>query len=140
MLLLKPLIQFVMLLWYLCVKIPSPDIFIVQNPPSVPTLVAVKWASWLRNSSFVIDWHNFGYTLLGMSLGRNSRFVSLYKWFEKHYGKMADASLCVTKAMQHELAQNWGINATVLYDQPPDFFHPASLEERHKFIVVLQIE
>jgi beta-1,4-mannosyltransferase len=45
---------------------------------------------------------------------------------------MADASLCVTKAMQHELAQNWGINATVLYDQPPDFFHPTSLEERHK--------
>jgi len=29
--------------------------------------------------------------------------------FEKHYGNMADASLCVTKAMQHELAQNWGI-------------------------------
>jgi hypothetical protein len=53
----------------------------VQNPPSVPTLVAVKWASWFRNSSFVIDWHNFGYTLLGLSLGRNSRFVSLYKWY-----------------------------------------------------------
>ncbi|KAK7334995.1 hypothetical protein VNO80_26764 [Phaseolus coccineus] len=132
MLLLKPLVQFLMLLWFLCVKIPSPDVFIVQNPPSVPTLVAVKWASWLRNSSFVIDWHNFGYTLLALSLGRNSHFVSLYKWFEKHYGNMADASLCVTKAMQHELAQNWGINATVLYDQPPDIFHPASLEERHK--------
>lgn len=29
--------------------------------------------------------------------------------FEKRYGKMADGSLCVTKAMQHELAQNWGI-------------------------------
>ncbi|KAH1237474.1 UDP-glycosyltransferase TURAN [Glycine max] len=90
---------------------PSIHIY-VMNPPSVPTLVAVKWASWLRNSSFVIDWHNFG--------------------FEKHYGKMADASLCVTKAMLHELAQNWGINATVLYDLPPDMFHPSSLEERHK--------
>ncbi|XP_019433857.1 PREDICTED: UDP-glycosyltransferase TURAN isoform X1 [Lupinus angustifolius] len=132
MLLLKPLVQIFMLLYFLCVKITSPDVFIVQNPPSVPTLVAVKWASWLRNSSFVIDWHNFGYTLLALSLGRNSHFVSLYKWFEKHYGKMADASLCVTRAMQHELAQNWGINATVLYDQPPQFFHPASLEERHK--------
>ncbi|XP_054815088.1 UDP-glycosyltransferase TURAN isoform X1 [Prosopis cineraria] len=132
MLVLKPLVQFCMLLWFLCIKIPKPDIFIVQNPPSVPTLVAVKWASWLRHSSFVIDWHNFGYTLLGLSLGRNSYFVSVYKWFENHYGKMADASLCVTRAMQHELDQNWGIKATVLYDQPPDFFHPASLEERHK--------
>ncbi|XP_020974009.1 UDP-glycosyltransferase TURAN isoform X2 [Arachis ipaensis] len=139
-LLLKPLVQFFTLLWFLCIKVPSPDIFIVQNPPSVPTLVAVKWASWLRNSSFVVDWHNFGYTLLGLSLGRNSHFVSLYKWFEKHYGKMADASLCVTRAMQHELAQNWGINATVLYDQPPDFFHPTSLEERHKLFCRLNKE
>ncbi|GFZ12270.1 UDP-Glycosyltransferase superfamily protein [Actinidia rufa] len=96
MLLVKPLIQFLMLLWFLCVKIPAPDVFIVQNSPSVPTLVAVKWASWLR--------------------------------FEKHYGKMANGSLCVTKAMQHELAQNWGIKtpdedfgilleAAVMYDR-----------------------
>ncbi|XP_042498789.1 UDP-glycosyltransferase TURAN [Macadamia integrifolia] len=132
MLLLKPLIQFFMLLWFLCVKIPSPDVFIVQNPPSVPTLVAVKWASRLRRSAFVVDWHNFGYTLLGLSLGRSSHFVAAYKWFEKHYGKMANGSLCVTKAMQHELAQNWEINATVLYDQPPEFFRPASLQEKHE--------
>ncbi|KAK4594568.1 hypothetical protein RGQ29_018307 [Quercus rubra] len=132
MLLLKPIIQFFVLLWFLCLKIPSPDVFIVQNPPSVPTLVAVRWASSLRNSAFIIDWHNFGYTLLGLSLGRNSRFVSVYRWIENRYGKMADGSLCVTKAMQHELAQNWGINATVLYDQPPEFFHPTSLEEKHK--------
>nr|DAD41532.1 TPA_asm: hypothetical protein HUJ06_015855 [Nelumbo nucifera] len=30
MLLLKPLFQFFMLLWFLCVKIPSPDVFLVQ--------------------------------------------------------------------------------------------------------------
>lgn len=35
MLLLKPLIQFFMLLWFLCVKIPSPDVFIVQVSPHV---------------------------------------------------------------------------------------------------------
>ncbi|KAI3764749.1 hypothetical protein L2E82_14763 [Cichorium intybus] len=46
------------------------------NPPSVPTLVAVrnnfsccKMGSWLRRSSFIIDWHNFGYSLLALSLG-----------------------------------------------------------------------
>ncbi|KAK1588231.1 hypothetical protein Q3G72_021167 [Acer saccharum] len=132
LLLLKPLIQFFTLLWYLCVKISSPDVFIVQNPPSVPTLVAVKWASSLRKSAFVVDWHNFGYTLLSLSLGRSSPFVSVYHWFEKYYGKMADGSLCVTRAMQHDLAQNWGIKAAVLYDQPPEFFHPTSLEEKHQ--------
>lgn len=131
-LLFKALFQFFTLFWFLCVKIPSPDVFIVQNPPSVPTLVAVKWASWLRNSAFIVDWHNFGYTLLGLSLGRSSRFVALYHWFEKYYGKAANGSLCVTRAMQHELAQNWGIKATVLYDQPPEFFRPTPMEEKHK--------
>ncbi|KAM6542741.1 hypothetical protein CsatB_007188 [Cannabis sativa] len=131
-LLIKPLIQFFMLLWFLCFKIAAPDVFLVQNPPSVPTLIAVKWASWLRGSVFIIDWHNFGYTLLALSLGRSSRFVALYRWFERYYGKMANGSLCVTRAMQHELAQNWSIKASVLYDQPPEFFHPATLEEKHK--------
>ncbi|XP_028106929.1 uncharacterized protein LOC114305972 [Camellia sinensis] len=91
------------------------------NPPSVPTLVAVKWASWLRRFAFIVDWHNLGYTLLALSLGRSSVFVAIYHWFEKHFEKMANGSLCATKAMQHELAQNWGINAAVLYDQPPEF-------------------
>ncbi|XVE83368.1 hypothetical protein DITRI_Ditri16bG0083600 [Diplodiscus trichospermus] len=132
LLLLKPVIQFIMLLWFLCIKVPPPDAFIVQNPPSVPTLVAVKWASSLRQSAFIVDWHNFGYTLLGLSVGRSSLFVSIYHWLEKRYGQMANGSLCVTRAMQHELAQNWGINATVLYDQPPEFFRPTLLEEKHK--------
>lgn len=30
LLIFKPLVQFLMLLWYLCVKIPAPDVFIVQ--------------------------------------------------------------------------------------------------------------
>ncbi|KAF5729207.1 chitobiosyldiphosphodolichol beta-mannosyltransferase-like isoform X7 [Tripterygium wilfordii] len=128
MLLLKPLFQFLMLLWFLCIKIPAPDVFLVQNPPSIPTLVAVKWASWLRNARFIVDWHNFGYTLLALSLGRSGRFVALYRWFERRYGKMANGALCVTRAMQHELTQNWGIKtpdedfsilleAAVMYDR-----------------------
>ncbi|KAH9688350.1 UDP-glycosyltransferase TURAN [Citrus sinensis] len=118
LLLLKPLIQFFMLLWFLCVKIASPDVFLVQNPPSVPTLVAVKWASSLRRSAFIVDWHNFGYTLLSLSLGRRSHFVSIYRWIEKYYGKMANGCLCVTQAMQHELAQNWGIKLNKILHQP----------------------
>ncbi|XP_010531979.1 PREDICTED: UDP-glycosyltransferase TURAN isoform X2 [Tarenaya hassleriana] len=137
-LLLKAIIQFTMLLWYLCVKIPAPDVFLVQNPPSVPTLVSVKWASSLRRAAFVVDWHNFGYTLLALSLGRNNLLVSLYRWFEKRYGKMATGSLCVTKAMQHELDQNWGVRARVLYDQPPEFFRVASLEEKHSLFCRLK--
>ncbi|GER33621.1 chitobiosyldiphosphodolicholbeta-mannosyltransferase, partial [Striga asiatica] len=108
--------------------------FILQNPPSVPTLVAVKCASWIRKSTFIVDWHNFGYTLLALSLGRNSLFVAMYRWIEKKFGTMAHGSLCVTRAMQHELSHNWGIKATVLYDQPPEFFRPASLVEKHNVV------
>ncbi|MFQ6630481.1 hypothetical protein Gotur_008662 [Gossypium turneri] len=80
-----------------------------ENPPSVPTLVVVKWASSLRKSAFIIDLHNFRYTLLGLSVGRSSPFVSIYRWFEKRYEQIANGSLCVTREMQLELAQNWGI-------------------------------
>ncbi|KAB2011205.1 hypothetical protein ES319_D09G004900v1, partial [Gossypium barbadense] len=131
MLLLKPIIQFVILLWFLCFKVLPPDAFIVQNPPSIPTLMAVKWVSSLRKSAFIVDWHNFGYTLLGLSVGRSSPFVSIYCWFEKRYGQIANGSLCVTREMQLELAQNWGNRATVLYDQPHEFFCPTSLQEKH---------
>ncbi|KHG05335.1 Chitobiosyldiphosphodolichol beta-mannosyltransferase [Gossypium arboreum] len=58
-------------------------------------------------------------------------FKSLLR-FEKRYGQMANGSLCVTRTLQHELGQNWGIRATVLYDQPPEFFCPTSLQEKHK--------
>uniref|UniRef100_A0A0E0GHQ8 Glycosyltransferase subfamily 4-like N-terminal domain-containing protein n=1 Tax=Oryza nivara TaxID=4536 RepID=A0A0E0GHQ8_ORYNI len=109
-LLLKAAIQFIILIWYLCFKIPRPDVFIVQNPPSVPTLAAVKLASWLRGAKFIVDWHNFGYTLLGLSHGRSHIIVKIYFWFEKHFGRMADGAFCVTKAMKHELDQKWGIN------------------------------
>uniref|UniRef100_A0A0D9VQ98 Glycosyltransferase subfamily 4-like N-terminal domain-containing protein n=1 Tax=Leersia perrieri TaxID=77586 RepID=A0A0D9VQ98_9ORYZ len=108
-LLLKASIQLTMLIWYLCFKIPCPDVFIVQNPPSVPTLAAVKLASWIRGAKFIVDWHNFGYTLLGLSHGRSHIIVKIYFWFEKHFGRMADGAFCVTKAMRHELDQNWGI-------------------------------
>lgn len=57
------------------------QVFLLQNPPSVPTLIAVKWASILKRSAFIIDWHNFGHTLLALSLGRNSSFVAVYRWY-----------------------------------------------------------
>lgn len=157
-----------------------------QNPPSIPLLTVVRLACWIRKAAFVIDWHNFGYTILALSLGSSHPLVKIYFWclshlfksfvalhyitlilcsfiffffktlfctwvsshgrrlyaycslrcillqcqilkgsrmfccklhdaqaiihrYERGYGKMANGHLCVTKAMQHELAQNWGI-------------------------------
>jgi beta-1,4-mannosyltransferase len=106
---LKLVIQFMTLLWVLCVQISAPDFFLVQNPPSIPLLTVVRLACWIRKAAFVIDWHNFGYTILALSLGSSHPLVKIYFWYERGYGKMANGHLCVTKAMQHELAQNWDI-------------------------------
>ncbi|KAG6545369.1 hypothetical protein Mapa_013218 [Marchantia paleacea] len=130
----KVIIQFITLLWVLLRQIPAPDVFLVQNPPSIPTLTVVKWACWIRKAGFIIDWHNFGYTLLGLNLGSSHPVVQIHFWFEQRYGKMADGFLCVTKAMQHELAQNWGIKATVVYDRSPEFFRPITLQEKHELL------
>ncbi|MCO5570443.1 hypothetical protein L7F22_024165 [Adiantum nelumboides] len=116
---LKLLHQLSMLVWILFFQISAPDFFIVQNPPSIPAFTAVGWACWLRKSTFIIDWHNFGYTLLGMSLGKNHPLVKMYSWYERKFGKSGHGHICVTKAMQQELAQNWDIQATVLYDRAP---------------------
>eukprot|EP00850_Spirogloea_muscicola_P011332 SM000070S21298 [mRNA] locus=s70:135067:139322:- [translate_table: standard] len=129
---LKLAVQFAALLWTLCVTIAKPDVIVLQNPPSIPTLTVVMLACWLRSAAMIIDWHNFGYTLLGLRLGPRHVLVRIHRWYERRYGRLANAHLCVTKAMQHELAENWGISATVLYDKPPAHFHPASLTETHK--------
>lgn len=50
--------------------------------------------------------------------------------YERVWGRSAHASLCVTRAMQRELAKSWRVPATVFYDRPPDFFRPASLQAR----------
>ncbi|KAL0918161.1 hypothetical protein M5K25_010154 [Dendrobium thyrsiflorum] len=138
-LLIKAVIQFFILVWFLRFKIPRPDACLVQNPPSVPTLAAVKLSSWLwlGRCGFVIDWHNTGYTLLGMSHGSSHIIVKLYKWFEKYFGRTANSSLCVTESMQEWLAQNWGVKASVFYDKPTQFFHPAVLKESHKLFCSL---
>eukprot|EP01125_Pyxidicula_operculata_P022497 TRINITY_DN921_c2_g1_i3.p1 TRINITY_DN921_c2_g1~~TRINITY_DN921_c2_g1_i3.p1 ORF type:complete len:325 (+),score=74.82 TRINITY_DN921_c2_g1_i3:409-1383(+) len=51
---------------------------------------------------------------------------------KKIFGRGANANFCVSEMMQKDLKDNWGINATVLYDRPPEFFKPATLNNKHK--------
>lgn len=39
----------------------------------------------------------------------NSFWMFHFFRFESYFGRMTDGSLCVTRAMQHELAENWRI-------------------------------
>ncbi|XP_004343857.1 beta-1,4-mannosyltransferase [Capsaspora owczarzaki ATCC 30864] len=104
---------------------------LIQNPPTIPTF-ALAWAICrLRNAKLVIDWHNYGYTILGLAHGAESRVVRLAKWFEFTFGRWGDAHFCVTEAMRRDL-RLWGIDARTLYDRPPPMFQETSVEDSHQ--------
>jgi beta-1,4-mannosyltransferase len=134
----KVLFQLAQLFFTLLVAVPRPDFLLVQNPPAIPTLFVARLVAALRCSRLVIDWHNFGYTLLGMSLGARHPLVRVAYWYERVWGRGAAGNLCVTKAMAAHLRAEWGIEAQVLYDRPPDIFRRLQPAEIHELFVRLE--
>ena len=123
--LLKVLSQCCQLLWVLLFVVPKPDFVLVQSPPAMPTLFLALLVARLRSAKLVIDWHNFGYTMLALKVGQHHLAVWLARWYERTVGRYADAHFCVSGAMQAELQQQWRIpNVTVLYDRPAEVFAP----------------
>jgi beta-1,4-mannosyltransferase len=47
---------------------PDAGFLLLQNPPAIPVLVVARLASFLRGQKVVIDWHNFGHSILKMKL------------------------------------------------------------------------
>jgi len=47
-----------------------PAIFLVQNPPSIPSLVAAWLCCKLGDVKFAIDWHNYGHWLLNHDMSK----------------------------------------------------------------------
>ncbi len=121
-------------LWRVLRRLPRPDLVLVQNPPHVPT-VAVAWVSLRRRGvRFVIDWHNLGFTLLRMRLGRWNPVVRLARWFERRDARRVDANLCVSRGLAAFLESRFHVqHARVLYDRPAAAFTPMDRAERERF-------
>ena len=134
----KVLFQILQLLILLLFRVPHSDAVLVQNPPSIPTLVVVWIVCRLRRSRFIIDWHNFGYTILEMTIppgkgcGLGSLILRTARVYELMLGRCADAGLCVTHAMKKWLHDEWKIEASVLHDRPPSFFRRTPIDVRHE--------
>jgi beta-1,4-mannosyltransferase len=121
--------RFGRILW----KIPRPDLVLVQNPPSMPTLAVAWMMARLRRSRLVVDWHNLGYTLLTLRLGRWHPVVRLARALEKIFGRFADAHLCVSRGFAKFLHDKFGVQtANVLYDRPAEVFVPLERSDRER--------
>ncbi|XP_022662325.1 chitobiosyldiphosphodolichol beta-mannosyltransferase-like [Varroa jacobsoni] len=141
----KTVFQTVMLLWHLLIRIPRPRAILVQNPPSVPAVPCVWLACKIRGAKFIVDWHNYGFTILGMSLREESILVKLYRFIEFYFGAKAECGFCVSEAMKSDLASKGIVNITVLHDKPPARFQPIEwgkqecLKKVHEVLVRLSV-
>lgn len=114
-------------------RIPKPDVLLVQNPPALPMLHVAWIMARLRGTRFVIDWHNLGYSMLALRLGRRHVAVRLARWMERIAGRRADAHLCVSRGFARYLDEKFGIKAvSVLYDRPASAFVPLERGEREQ--------
>ena len=131
---LKVIWQTMSLYYALGYRVEASKWMLVQNPPSIPTLAMAQFICFFRRTRLVIDWHNFGYSILSLKLGSGHAVVRLSERYERFFSKGAVAHFVVTNAMARVLKQNWAIQAITLHDRPPVYFQPLTSEQRFKFL------
>jgi beta-1,4-mannosyltransferase len=109
-------------LFSLLMRLPKPDVILVQNPPAVPTLSIAWLAARLRGARLIIDWHNLSHAIAAVKVGDTHRAVKSLRRSERRGGRRADAHLTVSKALAQWLSREFGITAAVMYDRPSKAF------------------
>lgn len=110
--------------------IAPPRIILTQVPPALPTMLVAWLAARRRGALWFIDWHNYGYAMLGLRIGPRHPVTRLARRVEGLLARQADAHLCVSQAMRGQLADQWQVAATVLYDRPAARFRPLDTAAR----------
>ncbi|KAE8152829.1 glycosyl transferases group 1-domain-containing protein [Aspergillus avenaceus] len=137
---LKVLFQVVCIWWTLAYRTQPAKWLLIQNPPSIPTLAISSLTCFLRHTNLIIDWHNFGYSILALKLGDTHPLVRLSKWYEMRFGRYATAHLCVTTAMASVLKKEFLLEAPILplHDRPANHFRPILYRDtRQEFLLSL---
>ncbi|KAA8913328.1 glycosyl transferases group 1-domain-containing protein [Sphaerosporella brunnea] len=132
----KAIFQLASLLQMLLYDIPdTAGYLLLQNPPAIPTLAVAKLVTVLRGQKLVVDWHNFGYSILGMKLGDHP-IVWGSKLYELIFGRGADVNFTVTHSMNKHLRESWHLKMPIhtLYDRPPSHFQPFDATQRSDFL------
>lgn len=109
---------------------------LVQNPPSIPTLFIALVVCFLRHTRLVIDWHNFGYSILALKLGNAHPLVQISRLYEWTLARSAEAHLCVTAAMVRALRRDYGITTNILplHDRPASHLQVLDETQRLDFL------
>jgi beta-1,4-mannosyltransferase len=89
---------------------------------------------FFRNTELVIDWHNFGYSILALKLGSSHPLVKISALYENIFSRIASQHFTVTEAMSRVLKNSYGVTARTLHDRPAAIFRPISTQERTKFL------
>ncbi|PFH57308.1 hypothetical protein XA68_15240 [Ophiocordyceps unilateralis] len=130
--------QFYTLFYTLMYRTPPARCILIQNPPSIPTFHVALLVALLRGSRLVVDWHNYGYSILAQKpLYRP--LVPLYRWYELGLGRfLGHANLAVTDAMARQLRYRLRGPVHTLHDRPAETFRPVpSPEHRLAFLSTL---
>ncbi|KAJ9150687.1 Chitobiosyldiphosphodolichol beta-mannosyltransferase [Pleurostoma richardsiae] len=138
----KVIWQVITLIQVLGYEAPPAQWLLVQNPPTIPTLGVAAVMCALRGTRLVIDWHNYGWTILAGTRGASHPFVRVAKAYECFFGRMAPAAnLTVTHAMARELMRKpYKIMTPIftMHDRPAAIFRPVeSAEKRRAFLAAL---
>ncbi|XP_061413838.1 chitobiosyldiphosphodolichol beta-mannosyltransferase [Lethenteron reissneri] len=136
----KVLLQALQLACTLLLHEPRPQWLLLQNPPGLPAMAVSWFCCRVRGARLAVDWHNYGYTIMGLSLGGEHPLVRVARWYEGRAGRLADAHLCVTSAMRHDLEKTWGVQAVALHDRPAEAFRETALHEQHELLTRLGLQ
>ncbi|KAL8330434.1 hypothetical protein RB593_001443 [Gaeumannomyces tritici] len=100
----------------------------VLRSKSIPFIISGPLkVIWCRNTRLLIDWHNYGWTILSGTRGAGHPFVFVSKLYECFFGRAGSANLTVTHAMARQLREKpYRIRSPILtmHDRPPDIFQP----------------
>lgn len=116
------------------------DYLLLQNPPAVPALGVCYVYCKLFRTKLIVDWHNYAYSILALSVGPDHSLVKISKRIEFFFGQRANYNLCVTKGMKEDLQNNYNIKAITFYDRPPDFFKKTTVDEKHRLFLKLGLQ
>ncbi|HYC51537.1 MAG TPA: glycosyltransferase, partial [Gemmatimonadaceae bacterium] len=108
------------------------ELVLVQVPPAIPNLLVTALAGRACGCRVVVDWHNFGWSMLALRAGVAGAAVAAARVYERSVATLAHAHLCVSSAMRDVLVGEWKLSpVAVLYDKPAAVFLAAAPSDLH---------